>query len=201
MLALYITSGIILFITLALSIPIEITFDIKTHGDTKARVRVGWLFGLVGKDISQRKKKVSRKKAEKIKKTPRKKRKRGLKPFISVLRTKGLPAGILKLARKMLSCLRIRQLDVDLRVGLDDPSDTGMMYGVLWPAFVTLGSFCPIRFRVEPAFDEPVLDLSLQGRVRLFPAQVSGLLLRFVFSLTGLRTLRLMAVSRWKEKS
>ena len=46
MLALYIIVGIILIMVLALLIPMEMTFDLETSGDRKARTRVGWLFGL-----------------------------------------------------------------------------------------------------------------------------------------------------------
>jgi len=183
-LALYIIAGIILFIILLLSIPVDMAFVLEAREDVKATARVGWLFGLVWKDMHRRKKK-----------KPKKERKRGMKPLLSVLRTKGLPGRILKLGRQILSCLKVRQLDADFRVGLDDPADTGILCSVLWPALVPLSSFSPMRFRMEPAFDEPAFEVSLHGRVRLFPIQMVWPLLCFVLSPTGWRTVRSMVVS------
>jgi len=184
-LALYIIAGIILFIIVMLSIPVDMAFDLEAHEDVKAKIRIGWLFGLVWKDIHPQKKK-----------EPKKKKKRGMKPLLSMLRIKGLLRGILKLVRRILSCLRVRQLEVDFRVGLDDPADTGIMCSVLWPALVPISSFGPMMFRVEPVFDEVVFEGSLRGRVRVFPIQMVGPILCFVLSPTGLRTVKSMVTSR-----
>jgi len=190
MLALYIIAGIILFITFVLSIPVDMAFDFKIHEQVTARVRVGWFFGLVWKDIRGRKKEPERK--------PQKRRKWNVKPFLSTLKIKGLPGKLLKLAKRLLGCLNIRELDANLRIGLDNPGDTGILYSILWPALIPLGSSDSIRFRTEPVFDAPTLEVSLHGRLRLFPVKVIGVILRFVLSPAGWRTLRSMVVSRWK---
>ncbi|MBE9482099.1 MAG: DUF2953 domain-containing protein [Chloroflexi bacterium] len=194
MLAVYIIAGIILagiilFIILMLSIAVDMVFDLEVHQDVKVTMRVGWLFGLVWKDIRWRKKK-----------KPKKKKERSMKPLLSMMRAKELPRRLLKLARQLLSCLKVRQLDADFRVGLDNPVDTGMMCSVLCPAIVLLNSFVPMRFRMEPAFDGPTFEGSLHGRIRLFPIQMVGPLLCFVLSPTGLRTLKSMVTSSWKKK-
>ena len=189
MLALYIIAGIVLFIVLVLSIPVDMALDLEATERAGTKMRVGWLFGLFWKDIRGRRRK-----------KPRKKEKRDMKSFLSVLRVRGLPEGILKLTRRMLGTFKVRQMDVDIRLGLDDPADTGMMYSVLWPVFVPVSSFGPMNFRLEPAFDEPTFEASLRGRVRLYPIQMVGPVLRFVFSPTGLRAIRTMVVSRWKRK-
>ena len=188
MLALYIIAGIILLVILALSIPVEMVFDLQTRGEAKSRIRVGWLFGLVWKEIGRGKKK------------PKRKKKRSLKPFLSLLRTKGLSGRLLKLARQILSRLKVRELDADLRVGLDDPADTGMLCSVMWPALAYLNSSGPVKMRIEPSFAEPALEASMHGRIRLVPIEMVGLLLCFVLSPAGLRAVRSMVVSRWKEK-
>lgn len=191
MLALYIIAGVILFIALMLSIPVDMKFDLATHEHAKAKIRIGWLFGLVWKDIRARKKK-------KPKEKPKKRRKRGIKSFLPLLRIKGLPGKILKLVRQIFGCLKIKQLDVALRVGLDDPFDTGMLCSVLWPALIPPSSSGKVRFRLEPVFSEFAFEASLQGWVRLFPIQLVWSLVSFVLSPTGLRLLKLMVVSRWK---
>lgn len=188
MLAVYIIAGIILLLILMLSIPVELVFDLEIPGEAKPRVRVGWLFGLVWKEIRRRKRK------------PKRKKKRSLKPFLSLLRTRGLPGNLLKLARQILSRVKVRQLDADLRVGLDDPVDTGMLWSVMWPALVSLNSSGPVKVRIEPSFAEPALEASVHGRIRLFPIEIVGSLLGFVLSPAGLRAARLMVVSRWRQR-
>jgi len=187
-LAVYIIAGIILLLILMLSIPVELVFDLEIPGEAKPRVRVGWLFGLVWKEIRRRKRK------------PKRKKKRSLKPFLSLLRTRGLPGNLLKLARQILSRVKVRQLDADLRVGLDDPVDTGMLWSVMWPALVSLNSSGPVKVRIEPSFAEPALEASVHGRIRLFPIEIVGSLLGFVLSPAGLRAARLMVVSRWRQR-
>jgi len=188
-LALYIIAGIVLFIVLVLSIPVDMTLDLETPERAGTKMRVGWLFGLFWKDIRGRRKR-----------TPKKREKRGMKSFLSVLRVRGLPEGILKLVRRILGRFKFGRMDVDIRLGLDDPADTGMMYSVLWPLLVPVSSYGPMNFRLEPAFDEPTFKASLRGRVRLYPIQMVGPVFRFVFSPTGLRAIKTMVVSRWKRK-
>ena len=188
MLAVYIIAGIILLLILMLSIPVEIVFDLEIAGEAKSRVRVGWLFGLVWKEIRRGRKK------------PKPKKKRSLKPFLSLLRTRGLSGKLLKLVRQILSRIKVRQLDADLRVGLDDPVDTGLLCAIMWPAIASLSSSGPLRVRIEPSFAEPALEASVHGRTRLFPIEMVGPLLGFVLSLAGLRAARLMVVSRWRQR-
>jgi hypothetical protein len=187
--ALYIIAGIILFIVFVLSIPVEMAFDLHVHEGVKSRVRVGWLFGLIWKDMGRRKKKPKEKKEKK---------KRSMKTFFTVLRTEGVPSRLLKLAKQIIRGLKIRQLDAHFRFGLDDPADTGILYAIVWPALAFCGSYEHVSMSVEPSFDEPTLEGSMNGRIRFFPIQVVGTVLRFAFSPTGIRVAKSMLVSRWK---
>ena len=130
MLALYIVAGIVLFILLVFSIPVDMAFDVGGPGAARARMRVGWLFGLLGKEIGRSRKK------PKERASKRKKKKRSAKPFLSLLVTKGVVRGLLKLSRRILSGVRVRHLDARLRIGLNDPADTVMLYSALWPVLV-----------------------------------------------------------------
>jgi len=198
-LALYIIAGIVLLVILLFSIPVDLTFDVATDGDGRRKLRVGWFFGLVGKDLLPGKKRRPPK-VKKARKVKRAKKKPDLALLISVLRTRGLVEGVVLLVRRMLRSLRVRELDASLRLGLPDPADTGLMYGICWPAFSFRGSSDTIRFRMEPAFEVPTFEACLQGAVRVFPAQVAANAVRFVVSPPGLRVIRLMVVSRWKKR-
>ena len=49
MLALYIIVGLVVLGVLVLSIPVDMALELEVHEEMRARVRVGWLFGLVWK--------------------------------------------------------------------------------------------------------------------------------------------------------
>ena len=190
MLALYIVAGIVLFILIVFSIPVDMGFDVGGPEAARSRMRVGWLFGLLGKEFGRRRKK------PKEKASKRKKKKRSAKPFLSLLVTKGVARGLLKLFRRILSGVRVRHLDARLRIGLDDPADTGMLYSALWPVLVPLTYNSSAKVRMELSFEEPALDLTARGRIRVFPIQMVWFVLLFALSPAGLRAMKRMVMRR-----
>ncbi len=110
--------------------------------------------------------------------------------------TKGVVRGLLKLSRRILSGVRVRHLDARLRIGLDDPADTAMLYSALWPVLVPLTYNGSGKVRMELSFDEPVLDLSARGRIRVFPIQMVWSVLLFALSPAGLRVMKRMVMQR-----
>ncbi len=187
MLTLYIVAGIVLFFLLILSIPIELAFDTSRPG---AKARVGWAFGLLWKDVGGKKKKPKRPK--------KKKRRPGAKVFLGFLPTRGSVSGLLKLARRMIGGIRVKQMDAHLRIGLDDPADTGMLYSVMLPILIPLNYIGSSNVRMELCFEEAILDFTGQGHVRVVPAQMIWAVLLFGLSPDGLRVIRNMVVRRWR---
>ena len=190
MLALYIVAGIVLFILFVLSIPVDMAFDVSGPGAARSRIRVGWLFGLFGKELGRSRKKPQEQASK------RKKKKRSAKPFLSLLMTKGVARGLLKLVRRIFSSVRVRHLDARLVIGLDDPADTRMLYSALWPVLVPLTYNSSAKVRMELSFEEPVLDLTARGRVRVFPIQMVWSVLLFALSPAGLRAMKRMVMRR-----
>ena len=205
MLALYIVAGIVLFIFLVFSIPVDIAFDVGGPGAARSRMRVGWLFGLLRKEFGGRRKKPEEREPK------REKKRRSDKPFLSSLATKGIAVvssknrypinltvarGLLKLSRRILSGVKVRYLDARLRIGLDDPADTAMLYSALWPVLVPLTYKSSAKVRMELSFEEPALDLTARGLVRVFPIQMVWSVLLFALSPAGLRVVKRMVMRR-----
>ena len=217
--ALYIGAGIVLFILLVFSIPLDMAFDVGRPGADRLRVRVGWLFGLLGKEFGRG----GKNRIEQPGKDPaeprlaqlavalvepdgieeskergpkRKKKKRSAKPVFSLLMAKGVARGLLKLSRRILTSVRVRHLDARLRIGLDDPAATGMLYAALWPVLVPLTHNSSAKVRMELSFEEPVLDLTARGRIRVFPIQMVWSVLLFALSPSGLRAMNRMVLRR-----
>ena len=217
MLALYIVVGIVLFILFVFSVPVDMAFDVGGPGVTRSRMRVGWLFGLLGKEFGGRGKNRIEEVGEdpavrslpdvtvapvelegveepKERESKRKKKKRGAKPYLSLLVTKGVARGLLKLSRRILSGIRVRHLDARVRIGLDDPAATGILYSALWPVLVPLTNNSSAKVRMELSFEEPALDVIARGRIWVFPIQMVWSVLLFVLSPTGLRAMKLMVM-------
>ena len=197
MLALYIVAGIGLFVLLVFSIPVDMVFNVGGSGAARSRMRVGWLFGLLGKEFGRGKKKPEER-------APKRKKTRGLPKLpgriLSGVRVSHLDArlgrGLLKLSRRILSGVRVSHLDAHLRIGLDDPADTGLLYAALWPVIVPLTHNRSAKVRIELAFEEPVLDLTARGRIRVYPIQMVWYVLLFALSPAGLGAMKRMVMRR-----
>lgn len=184
-------ASLVALIILVLCVPLDTAFRVDVYGRPKFSLRLVWLFGLVSKELKRGKKKA---KAEK----PRKRR-RGAGNIFKILRTKGLLRQLKILITDVLSRLKIRDLSIDFRVGLDDPADTGFLFAIIGPALVFASPSHNIS--VQPSFEgEAVLEGYAQGAVRLLPIKLVVPCLRFCFSLAALRAIKTVVLAKWKRK-
>jgi hypothetical protein len=158
-----------------LSVPVELLFDIRHETAWRATMRLRWMFGLLNVPIAGGKH--PGKKAPKRTQTKRKKR-RGRPRLLGMILDAGFRRRFARFVRDVLAALRPRDLWLRLRLGLDDPAETGM----LWAAVGPLASWAPARLDVAPVFPGPAFDLASHGRVRLIPAQMLGLIAGFALS-------------------
>jgi len=179
---------------LILSVPLDLTFQLDTEERWKFRLRFTWLFGMVSKEAKKGKQKKPEEK-------PGKKSRFDSRTVLLILRTKGLLKQIKSLIKGILGQLKIRELIADLRVGLGDPADTGVLFAFIGPTTVFVNSLTTHRLRVQPAFgDEAVLDGYLSGHVRLWPIRLVTVFLKTAFSLATIRVIRTLVLSKWKRK-
>lgn len=194
-------ASLVAIIILALCVPLDAVFHIDIYGRPKFGMRLEWLFGLVSKEIRAKKKKAKVKKAEIKGKPRRRKRWGGVRGTLAILRTKGLLRQLKVLIKGILSCLEIRDLTLDFRLGLDDPADTGLLFAVINPASLFLGSSLPYYINLRPSFEgEAVIEGYGYGAVRLRPIRLTFPLLRFILSLAAVRAVKKMVLAKWKGK-
>jgi len=181
---------------LALSVPLDVALHMDAHGRPKFSMRLVWLFGLVSKEVRPEEKKRVIKGRRGLGE-----RVRQAKAMFEILRIKGLLGQLKSLLRGVLSCVKIRELGVNLRVGLNNPADTALLFAFIGPAIVFLESSFPYQLRVQPSFDdEAVFDGHLAGVARLRPIKLVRPLLGFAFSLATLRALKILVLTTWKRK-
>ncbi len=193
-------ASLALLIILILCIPLNVTLLVDIHGRPRFRTRLVWLFGLVSKEI----KKGSKKSAEKSRTVPDKRkpgvRRANAKVVVQILRTKGLLGQLKRLLKEIFRHLKIRDLSVNLRIGLDDPADTGLLFAVIGPGTLFLKSAFSHQIRLQPAFTEAVFEGDLSGALRLQPIRLVIPLLRFALSLPTIRVLKIVVWYKWKRK-
>ena len=181
------------FLTLVLCMPLDMVLHADVYGKPKFRLRFSWFFGLVNKEVTRQEKEV------KGKRKPGKRNRKSSHVF-KILRVKGLLRQFKNLIKDILSCFKIGNLEVNFRLGLGDPADTGLLFALITPATLLLSSSFPHQIRIEPSFaDEAVFEGYSHGKVRLRPIQLIPPLLKFVFSPATLRTVKMLVSRKWKR--
>ena len=195
-----IVMGLAVLILLVFCIPLEFTFRMQVAGRTEFGVRVLWGFGLVRKALATKKKPPEKKSRANAKPRPRKREGR-TDTMLQVLRSKGMLSQLQILVIDTLRCLRLKELNADIRIGLDDPADTGLLFALIGPAAVFVRSIWHHQIRVVPSFeDEAILEGHVHGTVSVQPIQLIPPFLRFVFSSPTFNVLKVLTLNLWKRQ-
>lgn len=192
--------GLLLLAIAALTVPFDALLD---SGRSSDPFRVTWLWGAVRlhprtkesgeRDRKRKDRKKEKKKARKAK-PPNPARRRGM---IDLARDPGFRTSVLKDLIRLIRRIDVPLLDIRIRLGLADPADTGLLYGLLSAAIgaatadprSAIGGDDRHRLQVEPVFDAEFVDLTGQGNLRIVPITVVGTALGVAVGPTGRRVL------------
>jgi hypothetical protein len=150
---LYILLGVPALIILALAIPVEIEISAAIHGRAVAQTRFKLLFGLITFDA----------KGGAARKEPGKTGGDGLpllEKLFNAARVEGIWPRSWSLAKRFVSCVKVKRLATDLTVSLGDDYYTGMLAGLAIPLALYLDRRFDGGVSLRPAFEE---DLLLEG--------------------------------------
>lgn len=175
-----------------LAIPVMLVIDAERADTLRLRWRVRWLFGLV--DIrSQRRAHTlppsDRSDASRSRQTTADKRWRRTRMGIAVLRTRGLVRRVARLAWRLRRQITLKEFHVRTAFGLDDPADTGIVYGALSP-LVMMARMGGLDVECRPMFQESGLKGAVGGTIQVRPLSVAGALVAFLVSPPVLRSVR-----------
>ena len=202
-----------------LAIPVTITFSVVRREDFSGRITFGWLFGLLrvtpsiptGAGRKRKRRRPERAPAESggsggpggpevsSERTSADRKRTPAERLRRVLKTRGFVRGVLRFLRDMARCVRFVSLHVAGRIGLDDPCDTGRLWGSICAVTGFLHGAKRVRFLVEPEFNEAVFELDGQGEIRIVPVTLLLPAARFVLSPATLRAA--WAASRRTKRS
>ena len=181
--------GMAILMVIALSIPIGAAFCIDTSTNPQFQVKMSWLYGLVkwksglsqyrvGKENKKKRLVVSQ------------------RTLLKIVTTRGFMEKTIGLVWSVFRRIRLKELKIDLNVGLDDPADTGMFFALVGPVLplVNLPRQCHVN--VEPSFQEATIDGKALVSFSILPISLAVPFMKFIFSKQVLRVGRIMFISR-----
>jgi hypothetical protein len=199
LIAIIIIGGLIVLGILLLSIPFDISFRLEIGSEAHFNIKWSWLFGLIRRDLKKakpgRQKKRSVRRRFDIAATLRSVRAGG-----EFFRINGLMQQFGRLMKRLFRSIRIRDLEVDFLVGLDDPAETFYLFSFTEPLNRLLSYVQSFPVSIHPSFIEPVFEGHAWGYLRLYPIRTVPPLLQFIFSPPGFGLIKKATAMRWKRK-
>jgi len=193
-------ASLAVLIILILYIPVDVALRVDVYGRPKFGMNIGWLFGLVDREVSKGEKKPKEEKKQPDKGKAKTKKKRiNTRAILKILRTKGLLTQFLTLLRDIFRQFKIGNLEANFRIGFDNPANTGLLFAFIGPVMLFLSRPLRPQIRIEPSF-EAVCEGYLYGTIRLRPLQLVTPFLRFAFSLPAMRTAKTLVLTTWKRE-
>jgi len=182
----WILAGCLACLLALLSIPVDLAFSLQRDAHRReARGTLSWFFGLARVDLG---KSGAGQEEGKPASHSNKRRQRGRGRRMSAfLRSEGCALRVLKLARDLLRRIHVRNFNLQLQLGLDDPADTGRLWAIVGPLAAMLTLLPSSRIAIEPEFTSAACDLDCNGDIRLIPIQLLSVVLLFVMSPVTLR--------------
>lgn len=189
-----------ILITLFLCIPLDLVFRANIEGRPKFSLRLIWFFGLFTSELRQTRKKPEEKRVNEYEGKPADWMQR-LRVTFEILQTKGLLKQLGCSIKGIIRRIKVRELTANLKVGLDNPADTGLLFAFIAPVTLAINYFFPYPVKIAPSFTgESFITGYLCGAVRLWPIQLAASLIAFAFSLPTLRAAKKMVSYKWKRK-
>lgn len=171
---------LLLLLVVLLAAPVTVWVDLHRRERLRGQARIRALFGLVKAELP------GPPGAKKKKPPPPRRRRPGL--ALAALRSPGLLSAALLCLERLLRAVRVRDLDGLLCLGLDDPADTGLVWGVLGPAVFLGGRRFP-GLRAVPSFEGERLHVDATGTAVVVPLEVLLIALAFLLTPATLRAL------------
>jgi hypothetical protein len=189
--------GLIVLGILVLSVPLDLTWRFEIYGKARFHLRWRWLFGLVGREFKSRRQPT--KQSTTSSKFNLSKTIQSLRTGGEFLRIEGLLKQLVKFFKTSFRCFKIKHLEAEFTIGLDDPADTFYLFALTEPVNRILEFTQPYPIRVQPTFVEPLFEGFFQGNLRVYPVQLVPPALQLIFSSPTFKVIRKAILLRWRK--
>lgn len=191
---LVLTGGFLALTVGLLLVPVHVSVSLRRDVHVDTCVCVNWGFFRFSSQLGGGKGKPSRRKKG-LEKPPRHR----WAAAGSVLRVPGLGRWVMRLIRRTARAIEVLRLTLEMRVGLDDPADTGRLFGIIGPVSLWINRFPKWEVGLDPDFDRATVSGRAEAVLTIHPARVAGAVLLFVCSPTMFRLGWVLAWSQWKR--
>lgn len=179
-----------------LAVPLEVSFLIRRELKFDGSVTLRWLFGLVKVRLSAGGESEAGE-IPTLRPTRRGSKKSHFdRGILTLLRDGALQRRVLRFVGRVLRAFRIRDVALRLRMGFDDPADTGMLWAVAGPALAALESHPGTDIDLEISFLDACLEGEGRGTVRVIPLELIYVTSLFVVSPPVLSAMRRLLAAR-----
>lgn len=168
-----------------LAVPVDLGFEAHRRERTTARVTLRWLWGGVRLPLPEGNGKRRRARPGRRARKPR--RPSGARRALAVLRSPGFPRRVVRLLGALRARVHVRRLALTARLGLDDPADTGRLWGMMGPVAALAALPATARVAITPEFTGARFELDARGEVRVVPAAILVTLVAFLLAPATLR--------------
>jgi hypothetical protein len=101
---------------------------------------------------------------------------------MAALRQQRLRRRIIRYIGDCWHAVHKRDLQLRLRIGLDDPADTGQLWAIMGPVAALLANNKEALFEIEADFYEEIFELDGSGNVEFVPLKILYLTLAMLLS-------------------
>lgn len=185
---LLVLAGLILLVTALLAVPMDLSLHVTRDEAWQGDAYMRWLFGLVSTRIESKGEREDKKPKKEKTKVRRRRAGTGRKVY-AMLTSPGFVGRVLRFVRHVLRTIHVHTFDLDAKVGLDDPADTGKLWGLMGPLPYMIPLPRRSRVYIEPDFDQERLSVDLDADVRVFPIEVVFRTVQLALSPKTLRAL------------
>lgn len=177
-----------ILVILTLCVPLEAVFVIDSTAQRKYRLRLVWLFGLTSLDVLPGFSKASRRKRS---------RRLSWRMLLRIAGTNGFISSVLKLFKGVYSNMRIKELAVKLRFGIDEPVLAGIGFGLVSAVKPLLKLPPQYKIDVGPSFSyHHAIECQAHCTLKVQPISLALPLCRFVLSRPGRRAAKILLFER-----
>lgn len=153
---------------LGLASPVELAVLAGGGGESwQWKISVCWLFGLVRRDLNGGRGSKPRAATEPAKKSGR------TSPMPGLLRDGVVRERLLAFLGATLGAVTMGRSRLHLRLGLEDPADTGSVLGQIYSILPLIRAWAPrMVVTLQPEFEEQILEAEADCRVQVVPARI-----------------------------
>ncbi len=183
------TASVVLFILFFLLIvPVEAEFKFNNLSGNEKIVNLKALFGLLSITVYPSVKSEKHKIKEKAVNKKKKKSDPGISKVISILNNGKFLGKTLHTFKKLLFSIKPDLNQFHFRLGLNDPADTGILWGLIGPLSGILYGFTEKDVIIEPDFLDPALGLNTRGSLTIVPLEILYISIGYLISPTVIKT-------------